>query len=243
MLTRSDIPRRVIDPLGGIDQDDIEDIFSSWEVQEKEIDAADVDTFTQILTRIKSLNLVEFREHFQKTNGRFQKPDAMLRPETIRRMQVPPELSNKITKQIVKLMNLKVQVINCRWILRSLLKNVLRKLVEMPMATEDYVLDVGGSSTDNRFQTFQFFYKSERTPDTFPELRISNILSIATNFDGQIYDLNNGDDRRQIKMRLLRMFHPSVTPILEKLAKDYREKFNYPLRVTSLSRSMEYQIS
>jgi hypothetical protein len=69
------------------------------------------------------------------------------------------------------------------------------------------------------------------------------LVDLATSGYGQKYDINKEEDRRQIKRRLLRMFHPNVKPVLEKLAKDYREKFNYPLRVTSLSRSMEYQIS
>ena len=58
----------------------------------------------------------------------------------------------------------------------------------------------------------------------------------------QKYDLNNPTHRRQMKIRLLRMFHPNAKPILEQIAKAYQQKFNRPLRVTSLSRSMLYQI-
>ncbi|NNF00259.1 MAG: hypothetical protein HKN25_14665, partial [Pyrinomonadaceae bacterium] len=41
---------------------------------------------------------------------------------------------------------------------------------------------------------------------------------------------------------LLRMFHPNARPILEKIARAYQQRFKRPLRVTSLSRSMLYQI-
>jgi hypothetical protein len=119
-------------------------------------------------------------------------------------------------------------------------KRIAGTLVELPMATEDYVLDVGGSSTGEVFTDFNY----PRSQPIAPGSPDSNILfQLASNFDGQKYSLDNPTDRRQMKIRMLRMFHPSAKPILEKLAKDYREKFGYPLRVTSLSRSMEYQIS
>ena len=33
---------RVIDPLGGENEDDLDDLIASWEVEEKEVDAATV---------------------------------------------------------------------------------------------------------------------------------------------------------------------------------------------------------
>jgi hypothetical protein len=69
------------------------------------------------------------------------------------------------------------------------------------------------------------------------------ILSkLASNFAGQKYDLNNPADRKQMRMRLLRMFQKPAKPILKELADAYYGKFGRPLRVTSLTRSMDYQI-
>ncbi|NOT49213.1 MAG: hypothetical protein HOP17_15900, partial [Acidobacteria bacterium] len=69
------------------------------------------------------------------------------------------------------------------------------------------------------------------------------ILSrLAGDFAGQKYDLNNPADRKQMRMRLLRMFQPRAKPILKKLSDAYFQKFGRPLRVTSLTRSMDYQI-
>ncbi|MEJ7698394.1 MAG: DUF5715 family protein [Pyrinomonadaceae bacterium] len=44
-----------------------------------------------------------------------------------------------------------------------------------------------------------------------------------------------------MKRRLLRMFHPAAKAILEEIAESYRQKFNRPLLITSLTRSLEYQ--
>jgi len=65
---------------------------------------------------------------------------------------------------------------------------------------------------------------------------------IADNFAGQKYDLNNAGDRKQMRRRLLRMFQPRAKPILKELADAYFLRFRRPLRVTSLTRSMDYQI-
>ncbi len=109
------------------------------------------------------------------------------------------------------------------------------------MATDDYVLEVGGSSSTDEFTNFDFISKSTRLAPDSEDYKV--LQQLAGNFSGEKYDLNNPDHRRQIKIRLLRMFHPKAFPVLNKLAKSYREKFNRPLRVTSLQRSMEYQIS
>jgi hypothetical protein len=68
------------------------------------------------------------------------------------------------------------------------------------------------------------------------------LSQLAANFSGQKYDLNSGPDRRQMRMRLLRMFNQRAKPILLELADAYFQKFGRPLRVTSLTRSMDYQI-
>jgi hypothetical protein len=37
------------------------------------------------------------------------------------------------------------------------------------------------------------------------------------------------------------MFHPDAKPVLEEIAKAYFDKFNRPLKITSLTRSLQYQ--
>jgi D-alanyl-D-alanine dipeptidase len=45
-----------------------------------------------------------------------------------------------------------------------------------------------------------------------------------------------------MKQRLLRMFHPDAKVVLEEIAGAYQKQFKRPLKITSLTRSLEYQI-
>ena len=57
------------------------------------------------------------------------------------------------------------------------------------------------------------------------------------------YDINKASERREMKIRLLRMVHPKAQKVLEEIAVAYHKKFNLPLRITSMTRSMDYQIA
>lgn len=237
------IPRRVIDPLGGGDAGDIADVMSFWDVQEEELNTADVAAITSESSVAKvnlNVSLDFFKKQMDRSKAGRNAPTGNDPPGTI----VPPQLRQGFAAQTAKIRELQSKGYKIPLDFADLAeKRIAGKLVELPMATEDYVLDVGGSSSGDPFTNFSF----EMNPRSQPIAAGSpdfNILSqLANNFDGQKYDLNDASARRQMKIRMLRMFHPSAKPILEKLAKDYREKFGYPLRVTSLSRSMEYQIS
>ncbi|MCW5960734.1 MAG: FHA domain-containing protein [Pyrinomonadaceae bacterium] len=241
----SDIPIRVIDPLGGGDSGDIADIMSYWDVQEEELNTADVAAVTAEPSSISKINLNVSLEFFTKQMERSKasrgsSPTGNDPPGTI----VPPELRQGFAAQTAKIRELQANGYKIPLDFADLAeKRIAGKLVELPMATEDFVLDVGGSSTGDEFTNFSFD-TNPRSQKIAPGSIDFNILNqLASNFDGQRYSLDDANNRRQMKIRLLRMFHPSAMPILTKLAKDYREKFGYPLRVTSLSRSMEYQIS
>jgi hypothetical protein len=111
----------------------------------------------------------------------------------------------------------------------------------MPMATQSFYLDVGGSASDGPFQSFTFQDGDADIPAGSPKYQ--TLSQLAANFAGQKYDLNNAADRKQMRIRLLRMFNPRAKPILQEVADAYFKKFGRPLRVTSLTRSIDYQIS
>jgi hypothetical protein len=116
----------------------------------------------------------------------------------------------------------------------------LQRLKEMPMATDSFYLDVGGSAQDSPI--FSFAFPNERAEITSGHPKYQSLARLAENFAGKKYDLNNSADRKQMRMRLLRMFHPRAQPILKELSDAYHGRFGRPLRVTSLTRSMDYQI-
>ena len=119
-------------------------------------------------------------------------------------------------------------------------KRMSGDLVEMPMATQSFYLDVGGSAQDLPFTSFAF--PEIRAEITNGHPKYATIAKLAESFAGQKYDLNNPAHRKQMRMRLLRMFHRYAKPILKDLADAYFQRFSRPLRVTSLTRSMDYQI-
>jgi hypothetical protein len=237
------IPIRVIDPLGGGDAQDIDDIMTFWDVQEDELNTSDVAAVTSesSVAKIKlDVSLDFFKKQMDRSKAQRNGPTGNDPPGQI----IPPQLRQGFAAQTAKIKELQSKGYKIPLDFADLAeKRIANKLIELPMATEDYVLDVGGSSDGNPFNNFSFETNPRSQPITQGSTDFNILSQLAGNYDGQKYDLNNASDRRQMKIRMLRMFHPSAKPILEKLAKDYRTKFGYPLRITSLSRSMEYQIS
>ena len=245
-ISNSDIPIRVQDPLGVGDPDDLDldDLMSYWDVQEEPIDASELEGVKSETAENKPTDLnvsVEFWEQQRALALGSRSPFGVGNDPagTI----VPKELrGDGVVKQTAKIRQMVGSGYKLPMDFADLSQRRMNgELVELPMATKDFVLEVGGSSNEGDFTSFSFETNSIAAPPGSEDFQI--ISKLAGNFDGQKYDMNNGRDRRQMKIRLLRMFNQNAKPVLERLAKAYREKFNRPLRVTSLSRSMEYQIS
>jgi hypothetical protein len=239
------IPVRVIDPLGGEDPEDLDDLIALFEVEEKELKAEDLSevnsTAADDATKPSELNVpIAF---WQKQK------DAVFAPRTGATgisppgMEVPPALrGDGVIKQKAKLAEMMRGGYQQPMDFAELAqKRLSKELVELPMATESFLIEVGGSATEGDFTAFSF--QTRDTPITPGSPKFQALQQLANNFDGQKYDLNNARDRKQIRIRLLRMFHPRARPILKELADAYFQEFKRPLRVTSLTRSMDYQIS
>jgi hypothetical protein len=154
---------------------------------------------------------------------------------------VPKELSADITKQMATLREMKSQGFAVPMDFFDLVqRNLNKELIELPMATDTYLLDVGGNATEDEFTKFSFQEKQTVPSADSPEYR--NLKAFTDKISGQKYDLDNPRDRRQIRIRLLRILHPKAKAVLEELAQKYNRKFNRPLRVTSLTRSLDYQV-
>jgi hypothetical protein len=68
-----------------------------------------------------------------------------------------------------------------------------------------------------------------------------SLQSLAKNFGGRSYDLNNPSDREAMKVNLLRTLRPEALKVLEEIATDYHRAFDRPLPVSSLVRPEQYQ--
>ncbi len=238
----SRIPVRVIDPLGGEDEEDLDDLIASWETAEEEIKAENVADVSVASTNAEEaeLNVTRtFLAEQQKKAFEDRPGEKGIRPAGL---DVPKELfGDGVIKQKAKLREMNAGGYAQPMDFAELAEKRLGgQLLEMPMATQSFYLDVGGSASDGPFRSFSFREEPAEIQVGSPKYGI--LSRLAGNFAGQKYDLNNPADRKQMRMRLLRMFNPKAKPILKELGDSYFQKFGRPLRVTSLTRSMDYQI-
>lgn len=245
------IPMRVIDPLGGEDPDDLDDLLASWENADKSVDAADLadvqSTMETAVTKTpgaKASELIVPIELFNEMIGLAKEPRSPSgeRPPG---MKIRPELCCGVPKQTKKLQQMVTQRNYQQPLDYAELadKRMKGELMELPVATKIYVLDVGGNADESEFTQFSWDTNPRSQPLSPNSPKYQTLKRLADNFDGQKYDLNNPKHRRQMKIRLLRMFNPRARDILMEFAGAYQQKFQRPLRITSLTRSMEYQIS
>ena len=238
------IPVRVIDPLGGEDEDDLDDLIASWETAEEEIKSENVADITNAVDEEAELNVpAALLAAGQKKAFEARQGETGIRPAGL---NVPKELfGDGVIKQKMKLREMNTAGYRQPLDFADLAEkrqstDELQRLKEMPMATASFYLDVGGSAQDSPIMSFAF--PNERAEIGNGHPKYPTLARLAENFAGKKYDLNNAADRKQMRMRLLRMFHPRAQPILKELADAYHGRFGRPLRVTSLTRSMDYQI-
>jgi pSer/pThr/pTyr-binding forkhead associated (FHA) protein len=244
------IPMRVIDPLGGEDPDDLDDLLASWENEDKSVDANDLAAVQTSMqqsssTDAKASELIVPVETFTKMLNLSKEPRSLPSGERPPGMKIRPELCCGVPKQTKKLAEmLRVRDYHQPLDYAELAEKRMKgELLELPVATNIYVLDVGGNATEAEFTEFSWDTNPRSRPLSPDSPKYQILKKLADNFDGQKYDLNNPSHRKQMKIRLLRMFNPRAKPILEKFASAYQQRFKRPLRITSLTRSMEYQIS
>jgi hypothetical protein len=68
-----------------------------------------------------------------------------------------------------------------------------------------------------------------------------SLQTLAKNFGGKSYDLNNPTERLALKISMLRSMRPVALKVLEEISSDYRREYDRPLPVSSLVRPEQYQ--
>jgi len=68
-----------------------------------------------------------------------------------------------------------------------------------------------------------------------------SLASLGKSFPGRTFDIEDGSERRDMKVRMLSSLRPEALKVLEEIAASYRQKFDRPLPITSLVRPDEYQ--
>ena len=70
-----------------------------------------------------------------------------------------------------------------------------------------------------------------------------SLQTLAKNFGGRSYNLDNPSDRQALKINMLSSLRPQALKILERVAAAYHQQFDRPLPVSSLVRPEQYQRS
>ncbi len=238
ILASAAIPIRVVDPLGGGDIEDLDELLEAWEVQDAEFEAKDlVEVKVSTDAPQLAVSVADWEKQRAKAMERRNAPTGLVS------IQIPPELQGNIGKQLAEFVRMGLTRDKLPKDFASLaLKRMNNELIEVPLATQYYYLDNIGTSVDSSpFKDFNIF--TNLTSPLAPNSEGYSILQrLAANYNGQKYDMNNPSDRVQMKRRLLRMFHPDAKVVLEEIAGAYFKKFNRPLKITSLTRSLEYQV-
>ena len=154
---------------------------------------------------------------------------------------VPRELGASIVKQQAKLAEMKKNGFEMPLDYAGLADLFVKgELIEIPLATENYYLEVGSMIGDELLTSFDF---DKGTTVLKPsDAKYATLKKLADDFGGTKYDLDNPAERKQFKLRLFRTLAPAAKPVLEELAAAYQERFNRPLRITAMARSIEYQV-
>jgi hypothetical protein len=122
------------------------------------------------------------------------------------------------------------------------------EIVPVPAVTDTYVLlGVGQRVDESEFSRYEEekseLDEAEEQPVPRPELsrEYESLQTLAKNFNGRSYNLDNPSDRMALKMNLLSSVRPQALKIIEEVAASYKRQFARPLPVSSLVRPEQYQ--
>lgn len=121
------------------------------------------------------------------------------------------------------------------------------EIVSVSAVTDSYVLyGVGERADDSVFERYYEETQPNGEVTSPPQVHIGDYASLETlakNFAGRSYDLNNPADREALKINMLRSLRPEALRILEEVSSSYKRQFDRPLHVSSLVRPEQYQRS
>jgi hypothetical protein len=95
------------------------------------------------------------------------------------------------------------------------------------------------SNDADKAQLDRYYGQSSSTPKLSRDY--DSIQALAKNFGGRSFNLDDSSDRQALKIYLLSSLRPQALRILEEIAKEYHDKFDRPLPVSSLIRPEQYQ--
>jgi len=95
------------------------------------------------------------------------------------------------------------------------------------------------SADDDKAQLDRFYGQPNNRKKLMSEYE--SLQTLAKNFAGRSYNLDNSSDREALKVNMLRSLRPQALKIMEEVAAPYHQQFGRPLPVSSLVRPEQYQ--
>ena len=124
------------------------------------------------------------------------------------------------------------------------------EIVPVAAVTDTYVLlGVGQRADDSEFSRYEEDKSQTDQSDEPPVMRedlsgeYEALQTLAKNFNGRSFNLDNPADRLALKMNMLSTVRPQALKIIEEVAAAYQHQFERPLPVSSLVRPEQYQHS
>lgn len=165
-------------------------------------------------------------------------------------LEIPPELRHYderywfLATQVAEVEKHNIHTIQDYLDLAGMIER--HQLVPVPALTDTYILlGIGQRANDEPFEPYEEVdnKNSNVQPAPVSPVAFQSLQSLAKDFNGRSYDLNNPSDRYALKVNMLSSVRPEALKILEQVASAYRSQFNLPLPVSSLVRPEQYQHS
>ncbi|HEX7330493.1 MAG TPA: DUF5715 family protein [Pyrinomonadaceae bacterium] len=167
-------------------------------------------------------------------------------------LEVPPELRHYeerywfLATQVAEVEKYKIHTCQDYLDLATFIER--GEIVPVPAVTDTYVLlGVGQRADDSEFSRYEEDKSQLEQPEVQPVPRqelareYESLQTLAKNFNGRSYNLDNPSDRLALKMNMLSSLRPQALKILEEVAVAYLRQFDRPLHVSSLVRPEQYQ--
>jgi hypothetical protein len=99
------------------------------------------------------------------------------------------------------------------------------------------------SNDKDKAQLDEYYGQSYGSPESRQKLLrdYDSLQALAKDFGGRSFNLDDSSDRQALKIYLLSSLRPQALKILEEIAKEYHDKFDRPLPISSLIRPEQYQ--
>lgn len=165
-------------------------------------------------------------------------------------LEIPPELKHYderywfLATQVAEVEKYKVHTCQDYLDLAGMIQR--HDLVPVAALTDNYILlGIGQRANDEPFEPYQEQddKNSNAQPAPVSPEAYQSLQSLAKDFNGRSYDLNNPSDRYAMKVNMLSSVRPEALKIIEQVASAYRSQFDLPLPVSSLVRPEQYQHS